>query len=275
MQAEHLYWPQLTPIERIERETPDTATYFLNAEKIPWRKSYLPGQFAELSVFGVGEAPFCLCQSATRADFIELTIRKTGALTNLLQDYEVGDLVGLRGPFGNSFHSPAALGKDLVFVAGGIGLPPLRSFINYALDHRDDYGRIYVLYGARGPADLVYKNELAAWQRSDKLTLALTVDRGDETWQGKVGLVTELVAELSLAPESTMAFTCGPPIMLNFVRAALKAKGLEDKQIITSLERYMKCGVGKCGHCCVGHHYLCTDGPIYSFEQIRHLPEEA
>ncbi len=275
MPSKTIYWPDLSVIKRIDDETPDTRTYFLSADEIGWRESYKPGQFVELSVFGAGEAPFCLCQSATRARFIEVTVRKTGSLTDRLHDYEVGDVVGLRGPFGNSFPYEEAKGKDLIFVGGGIGLPPLRSFINYVLDHRRDYGTVHVLYGARTPADLVYKKELAEWATSDQLHLATTVDRGDGAWKGRVGLVTELVKSLRITPASTMAFTCGPPIMLKFVVAELQKLGLRDKNIVTTLERYMKCGVGKCGHCCVGHHYLCVDGPVYNFEQISTLPERA
>jgi sulfhydrogenase subunit gamma (sulfur reductase) len=273
MSVTSLYLPRLAPIVRIEQETPDTRTYFLEADEIEWRRDYLPGQFVELSVFGAGEAPFCLCQSSTRADFIEVTVRRTGSLTGRLHAFEPGDVVGLRGPFGNHFPYERARGKDLVFVGGGIGLPPLRSLINYVLDHRADYGEVRVLYGARTPADRVYKKELASWADSDQLTLLETVDTADETWTGNVGVVTNLVQKLGVDPSSTMAFTCGPPIMLRFVVAELQGLGLENRNIVTTLERYMKCGVGKCGHCCVGQQYICVDGPVYNYEQIAHLPE--
>ncbi len=275
MSSKTIYQPDLTVIERIEEETPDTRTYFLSADGIAWRHGYKPGQFVELSVFGAGEAPFCLCQSATRAEAIEVTVRKTGSLTNRLHECRTGDVVGLRGPFGNSFPFEEARGKDLIFVGGGIGLPPLRSLINYVLDNRQDYGMVHVLYGARTPADLVYKKELAAWAASDQLHLATTVDRGDAAWNGRVGLVTELVKPLRVNPASAMAFTCGPPVMLKYVVAELQTLGLPDRSIVTTLERYMKCGIGKCGHCCIGQHYICVDGPVYNFEQIRRLPERA
>jgi len=273
MSANSLYVPQLSCIERIEPETPDTRTYFLSGLGIEWRRIYRPGQFVELSVFGIGEAPFCLSQSPSRADYLEVTVRKTGTLTNQLNTYEPGDVVGLRGPFGNCFPFERARGKNLLFVGGGIGLPPLRSLINYVLDHRGDYGEVRVFYGARTPADRVYKKELAAWHESDQLTLTETVDQADESWSGNVGVVTKLLRGLEVDPERTMAFTCGPPIMLKFVVAELLALKLAERNIITTLERYMKCGVGKCGHCCVGHHYICVDGPVYNFEQIRFLPE--
>jgi sulfhydrogenase subunit gamma (sulfur reductase) len=273
MSASSLYWPQISVIERIEEETPDTKTFFLSTDGIGWRRDYRPGQFVELSVFGVGEGPFCLAQSPTRSNFIEVTIRKTGSITNRLHSYQCGDVVGLRGPFGNCFPFEKAKGKNLIFVGGGIGLPPLRSLINYVLDHRSDYGKVHVLYGARTPSDRVYKNELAAWSKSDQLIFTETVDRAEEGWSGHVGVVTKLLRGMKAVPSSTMAFTCGPPIMLKFVIAELKALGLADRDIVTTLERYMKCGVGKCGHCCVGHHYICVDGPVYDFELIRHLPE--
>ena len=273
MSAPSLYRPHLSEVARIEQETPDTQTYFLAADGIEWRRSYQPGQFVELSVFGVGEAPFCLAQSPTRSEFIEVTIRRTGAVTNRLHTYRPGDVVGLRGPFGNAFPFERARGKHLLFVGGGIGLPPLRSLINYVLDRRADYGDVAVLYGARTPADRVYKGELAEWSRSPALTLIETVDRADETWTGHVGVVTKLLKGMTVDPAATLAFTCGPPVMLKFVMAELIALGLPPSNIITTLERYMKCGVGKCGHCCVGHHYICVDGPVYNFDQITRLPE--
>jgi len=190
-----------------------------------------------------------------------------------LHDYQPGDVVGLRGPFGNCFPFERAQGKNLLFVGGGIGLPPLRALINYVLDHREDYGDVHVFYGARTPSDRVYKNELQTWSRSDQLKLTETVDQADPGWTGHVGVVTKLLRGLEVDPERTMAFTCGPPIMLKFVVAELLALKLAQRNIVTTLERYMKCGVGKCGHCCVGHHYICVDGPVYNFEQISFLPE--
>jgi sulfhydrogenase subunit gamma (sulfur reductase) len=273
MSASSLYLPHLAEIARIEQETPDTRTYFLSPDGIEWSRAYWPGQFVELSVFGAGEAPFCLSQSPTRSEFIEVTIRRAGTVTNRLDTYRPGDLVGLRGPFGNSFPFERARGKDLIFVGGGIGLPPLRSLINYVLDRRADYGNVSVFYGAKTPADRVYKNELAAWSRSPALALVETVDRADETWAGHVGVVTTLLKDLKVDAASTLAFTCGPPVMLKFVMAELLGLGLSPSNIVTTLERYMKCGVGKCGHCCVGHHYICVDGPVYNFEQIQRLPE--
>ena len=273
MSASSLYRPHLSTIVQIEQETPDTQTFFLSANGLGWQRDYQPGQFVELSVFGVGEAPFCIAQSPTRSEFIEVTVRRTGSVTNRLHTYQPGDVVGLRGPFGNCFPFDRAKGKDLIFVGGGIGLPPLRSLINFVLDHRDDYREVHVLYGARTPADRVYKKELAAWSRSDKLSLVETVDRADETWTGHVGVVTKLLKGMSVDTSSTVAFTCGPPVMLTFVVAELVGLGIPSRNIVTTLERYMKCGVGKCGHCCVGHHYICVDGPVYNLGQIERLPE--
>ncbi len=273
MSAGRLYLPLLSEIARVEEETPDTRTFFLAADTVPWRDAYRPGQFVEVSVFGAGEAPFCLSQSPTRAEFIEVTVRRTGSLTNQLDTYRAGDVVGLRGPFGNGFPFERARGMDLLFVGGGIGLPPLRSLINYVLDRRSDYGDVKVFYGARTPADRVYKNELAEWRRSPDLTLVETVDRADDGWDGQVGVVTTLLKGLKVDAASTLAFTCGPPVMLTFVMAELVGLGLAPSNIVTTLERYMKCGVGKCGHCCVGHHYICVDGPVYNLDQIQRLPE--
>ena len=274
MPGRSIYWPDLTTIECVQEETPDTRTYFLSAREISWRESYRPGQFVELSVFGAGEAPFCLAQSPTRSDHIEVTVRRTGSVTNRLHDYRQGDVVGLRGPLGNCFPLERAKGKNLMFVGGGIGLPPLRSLINYVLDHRREYGAVHVFYGARTPADRVYKSELEAWSKSDQLTLVETVDQADATWTGHVGVVTKLLRGMTVDPASTMAFTCGPPVMLKFVVAELLALKLAERDIVTTLERYMKCGVGKCGHCCIGVAYVCVDGPVFTYAQIKKLGED-
>jgi NAD(P)H-flavin reductase len=270
-----LYEPQPATIAGVVDETPDTRTFSLDAAAIPWRHTYRPGQFLELSVFGAGEAPFCLAQSPTRAERLEVTVRRVGSVTERLHALGVGDVVGVRGPFGKWFPYERARGKDLVFVAGGIGLPPLRSLINFVLDHRAEYGRVWVLYGARTPADRVYKAELADWGAEGRLEVLQTVDQAAEDWSGPVGVVTGLLQSVEVVAERTMAFTCGPPIMLRFVIAALRDLGIADRDILTTLERMMKCGVGKCGHCCIGHHYVCVDGPVYNIGQISRLAEEA
>jgi sulfhydrogenase subunit gamma (sulfur reductase) len=214
-----LYLPRLARIAEVRDETPDTRTFVLQlrdgsvADTLP----FVPGQFLELSVFGCGEAPFCIASSPTRPQALEVTVRRTGQLTDALHTLGPGDEIGLRGPCGNGFDVAAARGKDVVFVAGGIGLPPLRGLIWNVLDERQSFGRVTVLYGARTPSDLVYKNELADWGRRGDLELLVTVDRAEPGWEGNVGMVPILFDMTELRPASSLVYVCGPPIMIRFV----------------------------------------------------------
>lgn len=267
-----LFLPRLAEIAEVRDETSDTRTFRLrlpDGEPFDFR----PGQFLQLSVFGYGEAPFCLASSPTRGDGIETTVRRVGQLTEALHALSAGDQVGLRGPFGNGFDVDAARGRDLLFVGGGIGLPPLRGLILNVLDERDRFGRITILYGARTPRDLVYKEELRAWAARGDVELRVTVDRGDPEWQGHVGVVPTLFERVRLQPASTLAFVCGPPVMIHFVVQDLLQRGFPEEAVISTLERMMQCGVGKCNHCTIGHRYVCRDGPVFSYRQMRELLE--
>ena len=270
-----LYLPRLARITEVRDETPDTRTYALRLHdgSGPGTMSFAPGQFLELSVFGRGEAPFCIASSPTRPQALEVTVRRTGQLTDALHTLGPGDELGLRGPCGNGFDLGSARGKDLVFVAGGIGLPPLRGLIWNVLDERDHFGRVTVLYGARTPSDLVYKNELADWQRRDDLELLVTVDRAEPGWEGNVGMVPILFDMTELRPASSLVYVCGPPIMINFVVQDLLMRGFAEDAVISTLERMMQCGVGKCNHCAIGHRYVCRDGPVFTYRQIREMVE--
>lgn len=267
--------PSIARILDQRDETPDVKTYRLrlrdDAEQDGF--DFRPGQFLELSVFGVGEAPFCLASSPTRRDAVEVTVRRVGRVTDALHTLHDGDEIGLRGPCGNGFDVAAAEGSDLLFVAGGIGLPPLRGLIWNVLDRRDRFGRVTILYGARTPADLVYKDELREWQERGDVEVRITVDRGDPGWTGTVGMVPVLFEQVELRPESTLAYVCGPPIMIRFVIQDLLRRGFAEERVISTLERMMQCGVGKCNHCCVGHRYLCRDGPVFSYREIREMWE--
>lgn len=267
--------PSVATIVAERDETYDTRTFALRFrdEEEQERFAFRPGQFLELSVFGVGEAPFCLASSPTRQEHVEVTVRRCGRLTDALHALGPGDEVGLRGPCGNGFDIEDAVGKDLLFVAGGIGLPPLRGLIWNVLDQRDRFGRVTILYGARTPADLVYKDELKVWADREDVVFGMTVDRGDESWKGNVGMVPTLFDKVDLHPESTTAYVCGPPIMIKFVVQDLLMRGFAEDRVISTLERMMQCGVGKCNHCCVGHIYLCRDGPVFSFREIREMWE--
>jgi NAD(P)H-flavin reductase len=272
---ENLYLPQLAVIDQIVDETPDTKTFTLHFldEKVNKSFSYKPGQFVEVSVFGKGEAPFGLCSNPLRKGNFRITVRATGTVTNAMHEAKVGDVFGVRGPLGNSFPFEEVMGYDILIVAGGIGLPPLRSLIEPIFDKRKKFGNFIILYGARTPADRVYKDALEEWAARDDVQLLQTVDRGDESWSGHVGVVTTLFEKIKVDPARTFAFTCGPPIMIRFVIQDLLAMGFADDHIISTLERYMKCGVGKCGHCAIGHKYICVDGPVFSWRQIKVLPE--
>ncbi len=273
-----LLLPTVATILSQRDETPDVRTYALRFRDFAEQDAFTfrPGQFLELSVFGVGEAPFCLASSPTRTGatgMVEVTVRRCGRVTDALHALTPGDEVGLRGPCGNGFDVESAYGKDLIFVAGGIGLPPLRGLIWNVLDQRERFGHITILYGSRTPTDLVYKDELREWERREDVTLRVTVDRGEPGWEGKVGMVPVLFNEVALHAETSLAFVCGPPVMIRFVVQDLLMRGFAEERVISTLERMMQCGVGKCNHCCVGHRYLCRDGPVFNYREIREMWE--
>jgi len=234
-----------------------------------------PGQFVEVSVFGVGEAPISISSPPTKKESFELCVRKLGNVTNKMHGLKVGDKVGIRGPFGHGFDTESLKGKDLLFVAGGLGLAPLRSFFNYVLDNRKDYGKVTLLYGCKEPRELLFADELVALGRRDDVEFKPTVDRcpESEVWSANVGVITTLIPQIQLNTEKTYAIICGPPIMYKFVIADFKKRNLPDDHIIMSLERRMKCGVGKCGHCQINHIYVCKDGPVFNYAKIKGVPE--
>jgi len=236
--------------------------------------SHRPGQFVEVSVFGIGEAPISVSSSPSRSDgVIELCVRKVGNVTSALHRMRSGATIGIRGPFGRGFPYEKFRGKDLLFAPGGLGLAPLRSLFNQVLDERALYGRVILLYGARTPAELLFKDELKLWQARPDVEMLLTVDRGDESWTGNVGVITTLFRHISIYPRNTIAVTCGPPVMYRFVLMELFGRGISEGNIYLSLERRMKCGVGKCGHCQINHVYTCQSGPVFSYAEIKGLEE--
>jgi len=270
-----LFLPTLARIDGFRDETPDTRTFSLQLTDGAAGDgfSFLPGQFVELSVFGFGEAPFCIASSPTRPEALEVTVRRTGRLTDALHTLAQGDVVGLRGPCGNGFDVASARGHDLLFVAGGIGLPPLRGLIWNVLDERQSFGRVTILYGARTPTDMVYKDELSMWRDRSDVELLLTVDRAEPGWSDTVGMVPVLFERTELRPNTTLAYVCGPPVMIKFVIQDLLMRGFTADAVISTLERTMQCGVGKCNHCAIGHRYVCRDGPVFTYRQIREMVE--
>ena len=233
-----------------------------------------PGQFVEVSVLGVGEAPISISSSPSRSEeTFELCVRKVGDVTSAIHRLGPGDKIGIRGPFGRSFPYEKFRGKDVLFAPGGLGLAPLRSLINQVLDERALYGRVILLYGARNPGELLFKDELKRWSERSDLEFHVTVDRGDETWTGNTGVITTLFSHISVYPRNTVAATCGPPVMYRFVLMELFGKGISEGNIWLSLERRMKCGIGKCGHCQINNVYACQSGPVFSYKEIKGLEE--
>ena len=272
------YRPHLVRIEKIVEEAPAVKTFRLKFmdEAVARDFAFQAGQFGEYSVFGQGECTFCIASPPTRAGYIECTFREAGKVTAALADRDEGDILGFRGPYGNAFPLDQWQGKNLLFIAGGIGLPPLRCVIWNAIDLRDRYKDITVVYGARTVADLVYKDELDQWRQSGNVKLITTVDPGGQTpdWTGEVGFVPAILEKATPAAANTIAMVCGPPIMINRTLPVLTNLGFGPDQIYTTLENRMKCGFGKCGRCNVGKIYVCKDGPVFSYAQLKELPPE-
>lgn len=233
-----------------------------------------PGQFVQVTLFGVGEAPISICSSPSRSNgTFELCVRNVGDLTNQMHQLGVGATIGIRGPFGRGFPMARFRGKDVLFVAGGLGLAPLRSVIYEALDHREKYNRVIILYGARTPADQLFKDELVGLAHREDVELYDTVDEKTPGWHGRVGFVNALFAEVALNPHNTVALVCGPPVMYQYIIQDLTRLGVAEHDIWLSFERRMKCGVGKCGHCQINHLYACLDGPSLSYTEVKDLEE--
>lgn len=237
---------------------------------------YLPGQFAELSIFGKGESPIGIASSPTQPGYLEFTVQKAGVVTSALHEMEVGTVMGIRGPLGNSWPIDYLAGKNIVIVGGGFAFTTLRSLINYMIDERNRarFGKITVIYGARNPGLLIYKDELEAWGKRDDINLNVTVDKGDATWKGREGFVPTVCKEVAPSSENAVTVICGPPIMIRFTLPVFFELGFSKENIITSLEMRMKCGIGKCGRCNVGEKYVCKDGPVFSLAELDKLTKE-
>ena len=267
----NVYLPHIAVIEKVIDETPGVRTFHFNFkdEKLREEFTFESGQFGEYSVLGVGEAPFCISSSPTRRGHLEFAVQQVGKVTNALHRLGVGAEVGFRGPFGNSFPLDSMQGKNLVFVGGGIGLAPLRSLIWNVIDNRDKYGNIDIIYGARTPADLCFKYDLEAWGKDKAVNVVTTIDIEHEDWTGKVGLVPNVLEQVAPSAQNTVAIVCGPPIMIRFTFPVLEKLGFTPEQMITTLEKRMKCGIGKCGRCNIGNIYVCRDGPVFTYAQIK------
>jgi sulfhydrogenase subunit gamma (sulfur reductase) len=270
---ESVYLPVMARLLKVEQMTELERLFVL---QLPGGRSLgnAPGQFVEVSLMGIGEAPISISSSPSRSNGIfELCIRRVGDLTSALHRLEAGQVVGVRGPFGHGFPVEKMRGKDVLFAAGGLGLAPLRSLINQVLDERGAFGRVIILYGTKNPREILFKEELLQWAEQDDVEFHMTVDRADESWKGNVGVITTLFPKVTINPRNTVAATCGPPIMYRFVLMEMLGKGIPETQIYLSLERRMKCGVGKCGHCQINDLYCCQDGPVFTYSQIKGVEE--
>jgi sulfhydrogenase subunit gamma (sulfur reductase) len=274
----NVYLPHLMTVADAVDETPDTRTLRLTFQdpEIAETFAFRAGQFGEYSAFGAGECTFCIASPPTRAGYLECTFKAAGKVTKALRELGPGDTVGFRGPYGNHFPLEEMEGRNLVFVAGGIGLAPLRCVIWNVLDRRDRFGDVTVVYGARSVSDLVYKRELEEWAARSDVTLWRTVDPGGETpdWDGEVGFVPAVVEKAAPAAEGATAIVCGPPVMIKFTLPVLARLGFPEERIYTTLENRMKCGIGKCGRCNIGPVYVCKDGPVFTAAEMARLPQE-
>jgi sulfhydrogenase subunit gamma (sulfur reductase) len=269
----HLFMPVAAKIKNVVQLTALEKVFTI---QLPQGMSldHRPGQFVEVSMLGTGEAPISISSSPSRSNgTFELCVRKVGDVTQAIHRLQTGDMLGVRGPFGHGFPYEKFRGKDILFAPGGLGLAPLRSLINQVLDERALYGRVIILYGARNPSELLFKDELELWSKREDVELMVTVDRGDESWKGHTGVITTLFRDVSVNPRNTIAITCGPPVMYKFVLMELQGKGILEGNIYLSLERKMKCGIGKCGHCQINNVYACQSGPVFSYREIKGLEE--
>lgn len=254
--------PEFVTIRSVKQELEHTFTLVMDAPG--GRFEFAPGQFTMLYAYGVGEVPISISGDPSAPEELVLTIRRMGAVTNALTVLQPGDSVGVRGPFGEPWPVAAARGKDLVVVAGGIGLAPLRPVLYQVLADRDAFERVILLYGARSPSELLFLDEISEWRGRLDMTVMVTVDYGDPGWHGSVGVVTKLINRAPFDPDNAIAFVCGPEIMMRFTKAALESRALPEESIYISMERNMKCGIGLCGHCQFGPYFVCYQGPIFS-----------
>lgn len=271
----NLYVPDMMTIRTVVQETSDTWTFELEFQDEGLREgfSFQPGQFALISAFGAGESTLTLASSSLRKGSLDITFRKIGRVTGVLASLNQGDSVGFRGPFGNRFPMEMFKGKNMLFIAGGIGLPAVTSVLYDCLERRGDYGDISILYGARSSRDHVYKRQVAEWERRPDVNMVKTVDPWGVTegWDGMVGLVPVVLEKMNPSPENTVVIMCGPPVMIKFTLQTLDKLGFGLDQIYLTLENKMKCGLGKCGRCNIGDLYICKEGPVYTAATVRRM----
>lgn len=261
--AKIIYTKQLTEKEKFFEIT------FLNGDRL----EHEPGQFIMISLLGIGEIPISICSSPMKRESFDICVRAVGKVTNSLHKLKAGSEIGIRGPYGKGFPVRIFEGNDLLIIAGGLGIAPLRSLITYVLDNRRDFGKVHILFGCKEPKDLLFRDELELWGQRTDLHYLCTVDKADPDWVGNVGVITTLIPGVDIEPARTFAAVVGPPVMYNFVIKELLAKQIPENQIYLSFERHMKCGNGKCGRCQIQNLYCCQDGPVFNYEKIKNMSE--
>lgn len=275
MFAHNPYRPELATVKEVIQETQNIRTLrvVLDDEERMRQFTFRPGQVGQLSVFGVGESTFVINSPPSCREYLQFSVMRTGEVTQRIHQLSPGDPIGVRAPLGNGFSFEDLKGKDVLFVGGGIGMAPLRTLLLHMIDHRSDYNDIMIIYGARSPQDLCYRYEFDMW-KGGNVNLVLTVDSEFPGWNGRVGFVPTVLTEEAPAAHNRVAIVCGPPIMIKFVLFNLKELGFQDDQILTTLEKRMKCGIGICGRCNIGTSYVCLDGPVFSVEQLKGMVPE-
>lgn len=274
-EATSIYVPEIATITKIEQMSPTEKLFDIKIDNPESQKAFdfLPGQFVELTVFGLGEAPFSIPSSPSNKDYFQLCIRDIGNVSGALHRMNPGDRIGIRGPFGKGYFPFEKMkGEDVIIVAGGLGMAPVMPLIHTILEDRENYKRLVIIYGTIDPENILFKKEIEDWKKRDDIELCLTVDNPDEAWQGEVGVCTNLIPGIDCGPD-TYAVVCGPPVMYKFVVSEFEKKCIKSENIFLSLERRMECGVGKCNHCHVGNKLTCIDGPVFSLWEIRNLKE--
>ncbi len=267
-----IYLPELATV--VKADAMNVTEKYLKLSMDGGQFDYVPGQFVEVSLAGIGEAPITITSSPTQEGGFELVVRKIGNVTNAIHTLNPGDKLGIRGPLGDGMYPvEEAKGRDVVFICGGLGLVPQRSFINYVLANRADYGEVTILQGTKCFDQRLFTAEIAEWENRDDVVMLETLDEPDEKWNGNVGVVTTLVPKVKTDWSSAVVSVCGPPVMYKFVLMALEEFDVPHENIYLNLERKMKCGVGKCGHCQINDIYCCMDGPVFRYSDLATMPE--
>lgn len=273
-QADLLYQPKIATLNKVQKLTSLDSLFEFKLDD-GTKLNHQPGQFVEISVFGVGEAPISITSSPTDDGSFQLCIRSVGRVTSAIHQLKPGSKIGVRGPLGKGFDVDFFKGKDLLFIAGGLGIAPLRSLLRYVLHSRKDYGRVILLYGCKEPSEMLFSDEINKLARKNDVEQYLTVDKcpDGQCWLDSIGVITTLIPKVDFDPAKMWVIVCGPPIMYRFVVKELLEKGLPEDHLFLSLERRMKCGVGKCGHCQINGLYVCREGPVFNYSEIKNLPE--